>query len=87
MLVGKPGKNAEGGMKFLITKREITSPEEWHWKFAFFPHRLSRTTIVWLEWYQRRMAVLDEGNWAGGFKFQWEYVSKYGQWMSEIHGD
>jgi hypothetical protein len=72
-----------------IAKRERPRFDcaEWHWKFAWLPTRTSPTHVVWLGWYQRRMHVVSEGNWAGGFQCRWHYARPGGLWEGPLRTD
>lgn len=56
--------------------RPRPTPDDWHWRFAFLPTRVSATAVVWLEWYWRRLEVVAEGNYAGGYQSRWLYADR-----------
>lgn len=74
-------------MQFRAKEKLPYKPEEWHWRFALWPTRTNANTITWLGWYQRRLCVISEGNWAGGFQFKWQYANPGGLWEGPLHTD
>lgn len=61
-------------MRFNYPKKRKVNPEEWHFKFLWWPTRINEFTIVWLETVERKRVVDCEGNWAGGYMWHWEYT-------------
>ncbi len=62
-------------------KKPEKSPYAWQRKFAIFPVRVSESELVWLESYERRFIVDDPGNWAGGFRYHFEYRARGKTWV------
>lgn len=61
-------------MKIDLVRRKRQSREEWHWRFAWFPVRVSETRLVWWEFYYCRLLCVAEGNWTGGDQWRWQTV-------------
>lgn len=74
-------------MIWRMTKRRRRRRDEWHWRFALLPVRISEEHVIWLDWYECRVVTVAEGNWAGGYRYRWEYMSPIGPWRSEEVGD
>lgn len=68
----------------MIIKRKRAKPRdcrEWHTVFLWWPTRISEDRIAWLETVMRRRIVDDEGCWAGGYIYHWEYI-----WHADFAG-
>jgi hypothetical protein len=61
-------------MKIENAARERQSSEDWHWRYAWLPVRVSATRKVWLEPYYCRLVCTCEGGWAGGDRYRWEII-------------
>lgn len=60
---------------------------QFHSKFAWWPTRIDDNRVAWLEKVNRRYVILDEGTWAGGYKYCWEYYTYKGVWRGKVRGD
>lgn len=74
-------------MRFAVGLKQKPSADDWQWKFAWLPTRISATQIVWLESYQRRLHTVSEGNWAGGWRARYHYANAGGLWEGPEFGD
>lgn len=80
-------------MIFNIPLHEPPTPDTWKKRFAWRPTRIGPNHVVWLESYEYRVHIVDEGNWASGPVIQLEYRYpvlqadpggvwyEYGTWM------
>lgn len=75
-----------------LTKAEARANLQlWHRRFAWKPTRINDEYIIWLEHYWRKLIVVEEGNWAGGYKYRWaisttEQNRDAHTWLGPIQG-
>lgn len=78
-------------MQFNIPLKPRPDPESWSSRFAWLPTRISDSHVVWLERYLRRSVTVDEGCWAGGYKWRYEFAQRAGQpggvWAGPVQGE
>ncbi len=61
-------------MRFKLAESVWQNPKETHRVFLWWPTRINRDEIAWLEFAERHLVVDDEGCWAGGYRAHWEYA-------------
>lgn len=77
-------------MVFNISQPAKADYRGWERRFAWWPTRINPKQIVWLESYLRMIEVVDEGGWAGGYKWRYHYDLPGGQpdgaWRGPLQG-